>query len=49
MKNSWRIINDTLSKNKRSSEMPSTFSHYGKELTDPTEFANANANCIRTL
>ena len=41
MKNSWRIINDTLSKNKRSSEMPSTFSHNGKELTDPTEIANA--------
>ena len=41
MKNSWRIINDTLSKNKRSSEMPSTFSHNGKKLTDPTEIANA--------
>ena len=41
MKNSWRIINDTLSKNKLSSEMPSTFFHNGKELTNPTEIANA--------
>ena len=41
MKNSRRIINDTLSKNKLSSEMPSTFFHNGKELTNPTKIANA--------
>ena len=41
MKNSRRIINDTLSKNKLSSEMPSTFFHNGKELTVPTKIANA--------
>ena len=41
MKISWKIINDTLSKNKRSSEILSTFSHNGKELTDPTEITNA--------
>ena len=41
MKNSWRIINDTLSKNKLSSDMPSTFFHNGKELTNPTEIAIA--------
>ena len=41
MKKLWRIINETLSKNKISSEMPSTFFPNGKELTNPTEIANA--------
>ena len=41
MKKSLRIINATLSKNKISSEMPSTFFHNGKELTNLTGIANA--------
>ena len=41
MTNSWRIINDTLSKNKIGSEMPSSIFYNSRELANPTEFANA--------
>ena len=41
MKKTWRIINKTLTRNKEGSELPSIFCHDDKELTNPTEIANA--------
>ena len=39
MKKTWRTINETLSKDKISSELPSIFYHNDPELTNPTEIA----------
>ena len=41
MKKTWRTINETLTRNKQGSELPSIFFHDDKELTNPTEIANA--------
>ena len=41
MKKTWKTINETLSRNKFISELPSTFLHDELELTDPIEIANA--------
>ena len=41
MKKTWKTINETLSRNKFISELPSTFLHDDLELTDPIEIANA--------
>ena len=41
MKKTWRAINETLSKGKITSELPSIFYHNDVELTNPTEIANA--------
>ena len=40
MKKTWRTINETLSKDKISSELLSTFYHNDLELTNPIEIAN---------
>ena len=50
MKKTWKTINETLSRNKFISELPSTFLHDDLELTDPIEIANAfNATLERLL
>ena len=41
MKKTWQVISETLSKNKKSHEMPSVFNHEGHELADSVEIANA--------
>ena len=41
MKKMWRTINETLTRNKQGSEIPSILFHDDKELTNPTEIANA--------
>ena len=41
MKKTWRTINETLTRNRQGSELPSIFFHDDKELTNPTEIANA--------
>ena len=41
MKKTWSTINETLTRNKQGSELPSIFFHDDKELTNPTEIANA--------
>ena len=41
MKKTWRTINERLTRNKQCSELPSIFLHDDKELTNPTEIANA--------
>ena len=41
MKKTWRTITETLTRNKQDSELPSIFFHDNKELTNPTEIANA--------
>ena len=40
MKKTWKTINETLSKNKQILELPSSFFHNGKELTNPSENAS---------
>ena len=40
MKKTWKTINKTLSRNKFSSELPSSFLHNDLELKDPFEIAN---------
>ena len=40
MKKTWKTINETLSKNKQILELPSSFFHNGKELTNPSEIAS---------
>ena len=53
MKKIWKTINETLSKNKQILEIPSSFFHNGKELTNPFEIASASnkhyANIGKTL
>ena len=41
MKKTWRTINESLTRNKQGSELPSIFFLNDKELTNPTEIANA--------
>ena len=41
MKNTWKNINDTLSRNKKTNDMPEVFYHNGETLTDPTKIANS--------
>ena len=41
MKKTWQVISETLSRNKKSHEMPSVFNHEGHELADSVEIANA--------
>ena len=40
MKKTWKTINETLSKNKQILELPSSFFHNGKVLTNPSEIAS---------
>ena len=40
MKKTWKTINETLSKNKQILELPSSFFHNGKELTNPSDIAS---------
>ena len=40
MKKTWKTINKTLSKNKQILELPSSFFHNGKVLTNPSEIAS---------
>ena len=41
MKKTWQVISETLSRNKKSHEMPSVFNHKGHEQGDSVEIANA--------
>ena len=41
MKRTWQVISETLNRNKRKHEMPSLFTHEGRDLVDSTEIANA--------
>ena len=41
MNKTWSTINETLSKDKISLDLPSIFYHNDLELTNPTEIANA--------
>ena len=40
IKKTWKTMNETLSKNKQILELPSSFFHNGKELTNPSEIAS---------
>ena len=41
MKRTWQVISKTLNRNKRKHDMPSLFTHEGRDLVDSTEIANA--------
>ena len=41
MKKTWQVINETLSRNSKKTDMPSKFIYEECELADPTEIANA--------
>ena len=41
MKRTWQVISETLNRNKREHDMPSLFTHEGRDLVDSTEIANA--------
>ena len=41
MKNTRQVTSETLSRNKKSHDMPSVFNHKGHELADSVEIANA--------
>ena len=41
MKKTWQVISETLNRNKKKHEMPSLFTHEGRDLADSTEIANA--------
>ena len=41
MKRTWQVISETLNRNKRKHDMPSLFTHEGRDLVDSTEIANA--------
>ena len=41
MKKTWLVISETLNRNKKKHEMPSLFTHEGRDLADSTEIANA--------
>ena len=49
MKKTWKTINETLSKNKQILELPSSFFHNGKELTNPSELQANLINILQTL
>ena len=40
MKKTWRSINETLSRNKKTCDLPSTFFHNGRTLSNTNEIAN---------
>ena len=41
MKRTWQVISETLNRNKRKHDIPSLFTHEGRDLVDSTEIANA--------
>ena len=41
MKRTWRVISETLNRNKSKHDMPSLFTHEGSDLADSLEIANA--------
>ena len=41
MKKTWQVISETLSRNKKSHDMPSVLNYEGHELADSVEIANA--------
>ena len=41
MKRTWQVISETLNRNKSKHDMPSLFTHEGRDLADSTEIANA--------
>ena len=41
MKRTRQVISETLNRNKRKHDMPSLFTHEGRDLVDSTEIANA--------
>ena len=41
MKRTWKVISETLNRNKRKHDMPSLFTHERRDLVDSTEIANA--------
>ena len=41
MKRTWRVISETLNRNKSKHDMPSLFTHEGRDLADSLEIANA--------
>ena len=41
MKRTWQVISETLNRNKRKHDMPSLFTHEGRNLADSLEIANA--------
>ena len=41
IKRTWQVISETLNRNKRKHDMPSLFTHEGRDLVDSTEIANA--------
>ena len=41
IKKTWQVITETLSRNKKTHDMPSVFNHEGQELADSAEIANA--------
>ena len=41
MKRTWQVISETLNRNKRKHDMPSLFTHEGRDLVNSTEIANA--------
>ena len=40
MKKTWQVISETLNRNKRKHDMPSLFTHEGRDLVDSTKIAN---------
>ena len=42
MKKTWRTINETTSRNKRKWDLPPSFVHNGRTLSNSKEIANAN-------
>ena len=41
MKKTWQVISETLNRNKSKHDMPSLFTHEGRNLADSLEIANA--------
>ena len=48
MKKTWQVISETLSRNKKSHNMPSVFNHEDHELTDSVEIANLSTHILQT-
>ena len=42
MKKTWRTINETPSRHKRKCDLPPSFVHNGRTLSNSKEIANAN-------
>ena len=49
MKKTWKTINKTLSRNKFSSELPSSFLHNDLELKDPFELLTCLIHTLQIL